>query len=205
MKVLVVTGGIGSGKSLVCSVLSSKYGIPVYEADKRAKELYVKVPSLLEEIEVALGLSLRNSDGRFVPAQLAEVIFSDASALGMVEDILFPVLKKDFLMWAEKSDSSLVAFESATVLEKPQFDDFGDIVLLVNAPVSLRMQRAMVRDGLTEEEIRSRMEAQPLMNRLSSGCSHPRVDYVLDNVSSEDELLDKLADFIGNMPITKKL
>lgn len=205
MKVLVVTGGIGSGKSLVCSILNSKYGIPVYEADKRAKELYEKVPSLLADIESALGISLRDQDGRFIPAHLAQVIFCDASALSVVENLLFPVLKKDFLMWAEKLGGGLVAFESATILEKHQFDDFGDIVLLVNAPTSLRMRRAMVRDGVSEAETLSRMEAQPLMNRLASGCSHPRVDYVLDNVSSEDELRNKLAEFIRNTGITEML
>ena len=51
MKVLVITGGIGSGKSMVCGILEDKYGIPVYKADKRAKELYAEVPLLIESME----------------------------------------------------------------------------------------------------------------------------------------------------------
>ena len=205
MKVLVVTGGIGSGKSLVCSILNRKYGIPVYEADKRAKELYTKVPSMLDEIERALGVRLRDSGGIFLPAVLAEVIFNDACALNTVEEILFPVLKNDFQSWAESCENDILAFESATVLEKPQFADFGDFVLLVSAPASLRKERAMTRDHVAEEKIISRIDAQPLMNSLSSGHSHPRVDYVLENTLSEEVLMQKVDEFIENTGITKML
>ena len=205
MKVLVVTGGIGSGKSQVCRLLSEKFGIPVYEADSRAKALYVEEPDMLDRIEAALGIGLRNGRGEFVPQYLSDIIFADPSALRKVEDILFPVLKRDFYDWAERQGSSLVAFESATILEKTAFDDFGDIVLLVDAPVSLRLRRASERDGVDKEHIRSRMAAQTLMNRLSEGDVHSRIDYVLRNDSSMSELTQKLAEFIGKYRLTKML
>ena len=71
MRVLIVTGGIGSGKSTVCSMLSNDYGYPVYEADRRVKDLYLEHPSLLADIEEALGECFRNDDGVFQPARLA--------------------------------------------------------------------------------------------------------------------------------------
>ena len=204
-EVLVVTGGIGSGKSLVCRILKEKYGIPVYEADQRAKRLYVEVPAMLQEIESALGRRLRNDDGSFAPMILADVIFNDPKALCQVEDILFPVMKQDFAEWAEGQDAEVVAFESATVLEKPQFDGFGDIVILVNAPLDVRTARAMSRDGASKERIQSRMNAQPLMNRLSQGEADPRVDHVIDNGSTEEDLIRNLTKFIEKYMITKKL
>lgn len=204
MKVVVVTGGIGSGKSLVCRMLAEK-GIPVYEADKRAKLLYVEVPSMLDGIEASLGVRLRDSNGDFVPAILAEVIFRDKTALKKVEDILFPVMKKDFARWSEAQGKEVTAFESATVLEKPQFDGFGDIVLLVDAPVEVRSSRAMQRDGVSEEAIMMRQKAQPMMNRLSQGETDPRIDHVLLNDSTEEELERKLDEFIEKYELTKML
>ena len=205
MKVLVVTGGIGSGKSQVCRLLSEKFGIPVYEADSRAKALYMEVPDMLDRIEAALGTGLRNDRGEFVPGYLSDMIFADPSALRKVEDILFPVLKKDFSDWAERQGSSLVAFESATILEKAAFDGFGDIVLLVDAPVSLRLMRAAARDCADTEKIRSRMEAQTLMNRLSEGGVDTRVDHVLKNDSTIEDLEANLSEFIEKYRLTKML
>lgn len=205
MKVLVVTGGIGSGKSLVCRMLEEHYGIPVYEADLRAKQLYVEIPSMLDEMENALGTVLRDCNGNFVPSLLAEVIFGKPAALKKVEDILFPVMADDFARWASSQGSEVVAFESATVLEKQQFDGFGDIVLLVDAPVQVRAARAMERDGASREKIMARVQAQSLMNRLSEGDSDPRVGHVLRNDSSEDDLREKLNGFIEKYGLTKKL
>ena len=203
MKVVVVTGGIGSGKTSVCRLLVEKYGIPVYEADRRAKELYAESPSMLDRMESVLEVSLRDDSGEFVPARLADVIFNDADALGMVEDMLFPVMKEDFASWAKGYET--VAFESATILEKPQFDGFGDIVLLVDAPVPLRLARAMERDCVDEAEVISRMEAQPLMNFLSEGGRISRVDHVLMNDSSLEKLDRDLAEFMGKYGLTKML
>lgn len=205
MKVLVVTGGIGSGKSLVCRILTDRYGIPVYEADRRAKQLYVEVPSMLDDIEAVLGVKVRGTEGRFVPELLAKVIFSDNVALRKVEDILFPAMIRDFQTWAERQNAGVVAFESATILEKPQFDGFGDLVLLVDAPAVLRMARTMERDNASEESVLARMKAQPLMNRLSDGAREHRVDHVLTNDSTMEDLVLKMDKFIEKYGLTKVL
>lgn len=205
MQILVVTGGIGSGKSQVCRILTDRYGIPVYESDSRAKALYVEMPQMLDEIEKTLGVCLRNSSGNFVPKKLADVIFCDADALRKVEDIVFPHLKNDFSRWAEAQGKQVVALESATVLEKSQFDGFGDVVLVVDAPKSLRLSRACSRDGLDEGRILERMAAQPLMNIISEGGSCERVDYVIVNDSTIANLHDKIAEFIEKCGLTKML
>lgn len=205
MKVLVVTGGIGSGKSVVCSILKERYGIPVYEADLRAKQLYVEVPEMLDDMETKLGVSLRNSSGEFVPSLLAEIIFNDSDALRLVEDMLFPVLMKDFADWAERQDCEVVAFESATVLEKQQFEGFGDLVLLVAAPVQLRLSRAMERDKASREKIQARISLQSSMNMLSDGHEDSRVDFVLKNDSSFENLELHLKEFMEKYSLTKML
>lgn len=182
MRTIVVTGGIGSGKSAVCRILRERYGLAVYEADAAVKRLYGSHPHLLDSIGEALGTDLRDGAGDFVPGLLAERIFSDREALDMVENLVFPALKEDFAAFAglHRTDPYVV-FESATVLEKRQFDGFGDVVVLVDAPFEVRLARAVSRDSASEESVRLRMSRQSLMNALSEGMTDPRIDYVIVN------------------------
>lgn len=169
--ILIVTGGIGSGKSEVCRILRDSFGYRVYEADLKAKELYFRFPDLLESIEDALDCRIRNECGEFVPSLLADRIFTDRKALAEVENILFPYLLKDFDEFC-KAASGPVIMESATVLEKSQFDGIGDAVMLVDAPYELRLERASSRDSSPKEKIAARMANQKLMNAFSDGTIH---------------------------------
>lgn len=205
MRILVVTGGIGSGKSLVCRKLMECYGIPVYEADRKVKMLYAESPSMLDDIEHALGVRLRDENGCFVPALLADIIFTDKDALSKVEQIIFPYLIEDFNQWAGETECEVVAFESATVLEKSQFEGFGDIVLLIDAPQSLRLSRVSQRDALDDSKVLERMSAQPLMNAISGGALCERVDHVIINDSGVAVLEEKIGQFIEKYGLTKML
>lgn len=188
MMVIVVTGGIGSGKSQVCGILS-KMGIRAqYNADARAKALYEEHPTLLSDIERSLGCTLKDEDGRFHPAKLASVIFSDSSALQTVESHLFPVLIDDFKSFAGSCGEDIVVFESATVLEKSQFKGFGDKIILVDAPFETRLERACRRDDADREKVIARMRNQKLMNELSEGHYDPRIDCKIMNDGSLEEL-----------------
>ena len=158
--IVIVTGGIGSGKSQVCRMLEEMYGFPVYEADRKAKELYVRYPELLSSIEKELDCRIRNEEGAFQPSLLAGRIFGDEKAIAVVESLLFPYLISDFKEFAESS-GNIIIFESATVLAKPQFDGFADKVVLVDAPYELRISRACERDGISKESVMARMSAQP--------------------------------------------
>jgi len=206
MKVLVVSGGIGSGKSTVCRMLENDYGIPVYEADSRVKELYNELPSMLLKIEQTLGESFRNGDGDFQPALMAARIFSDPDALQQVESVVFPVLTDDFARWKGMHiDREFVALESATILEKPALSGLGDVTIVVDAPLELRIERAAARNGASKESVRDRARSQVLMNSISAGHVLSSVDYVLKN---DDDLLaldENLMKCMESYGITKKL
>ncbi len=201
MMVVAVTGGIGSGKSYVCSFLQQKYGWPVYEADSRVKDLYHTHESLLSDIESALGIKLRDSDGRFQPRLLASVIFNDIDSLTKVEELVFPVLSEDFQIWKQQhSDNSCVILESATILQKPQLRWLWDLAVLVDAPLEIRAARAAERDGVPQEQIWQRMQYQNLMNDISSGKVSSPTDYTIINDGSIEELnknIDKLVEKIA--------
>ena len=189
MEILVVTGGIGSGKSEVCRILHEEFGCGVYNADRRVKQLYDVHPTLLEDIESMTGVGMRDEDGRFVPSRLSALIFSDRKILEAVERLVFPALKDDFGKWKESyATDDFVVLESATILEKPELDGFGDKIIVVDAPMSERMERASVRDGVTKESICARMQNQKMMNSISEGDIVPEVDYVIHNTGSLEDL-----------------
>ncbi|MBR5273879.1 MAG: dephospho-CoA kinase [Bacteroidales bacterium] len=189
MKVLVITGGIGSGKSAVCRILHEAGITAQYNADERVKTLYSAHPTLLKDIEECLGCVLRNEHGVLVPAKLAARIFPDPEALHKVESLVFPALIEDFNAFAENhKEEDIIVFESATILEKPQFEGFGDKVVLVEAPYEVRLERACARDEADRAAVEARMANQKLMNALSGGGHDPRIDAVIMNDSDLDEL-----------------
>ena len=156
MAVVIISGGIGSGKTVVCNMLSEEFGWPVYNADSRVKELYDSHPTLLSDIESLFSVSLRDSEGRFRPDALSAVIFRDKEALLKVEDLVFPVLKEDFASWQSTvSDNEFLVLESATILEKPALVGLGDFVAVVDAPLEMRIERACNRTGASRSSIQA--------------------------------------------------
>lgn len=202
--IIVVTGGIGSGKSSVCSLIREMYGFPVYDADSRVKNMYRTCPGLLARVESAVGAVLRNSDGNFQPSLLADIVFGDRKMLEAVEEVVFPALEEDFRRWMRDVGAETVVFESATVLEKPYFSGFGDVVVIVDAPVDVRMKRAADRDGVSCSEIMARMRNQPLMNRISQGEETPEGYLVCPNVGTFDELSLAVREILGKIGIKQK-
>lgn len=185
----MITGGIGSGKSEVCRILQECYSCGVYNADERVKFLYDIHPTLLNDIETLTGDSLRDGDGRFVPSRLSARIFSDRRLLKEVEKLVFPALMDDFRSWAEGyADDRFVVFESATILEKPELQGFGDKVVLVDAMVETRLERACLRDSAPRESIYARMLNQKMMNSISDGEMKPEVDAVIHNLGTLSDL-----------------
>ncbi len=168
MKTVLVTGGIGSGKSKVCSYLAGK-GIPVYDTDSRAKNLYDTDSVLVGQIEDAFGIRLFDEEGKLRRKALSDLIFSDSGKLEKLESFVHPALLRDFLRWREMLEQEarqngreypFVCMESAIVLDKPVFKDLYDVVLLVDAPLELRLERAVERDSAPREKIMERILSQ---------------------------------------------
>ena len=190
MKTLAVTGGIGSGKSAVTACLSEK-GFPCYDCDAAAKAVYARQPAVVDALERALGISLRDEDGRIDRARLSARIFSDPEALGTVEAIVHPAVLADFLAWRERQDKPWTVLESAIILSKPLFDGVYDRVLLVEAPEELRIKRAAARDAAQEAAVRARISTQSF--DLS------KVDFILCNDGTLPDLsrrIDRLLPYL---------
>ena len=194
--IIVLPGGIGSGKSTAAAILSREFGFPVYEADSAVKCLYLTDGSLLSDIESDAGRSFRDGNGTFSPSMMAAYLFSVPGAIEMVEKRVFPVLIKDFERWKSECGSDVVVFESATILEKPYFKDFGDAVIIVDAPMEERIDRAVGRDGISREKVMARVKCQTLMNEISFGRNVPEDAYICRNEGSLSQLSSRLKEII---------
>ena len=187
MKTVILTGGMGSGKSAVCAVLKAR-GVPVYDSDSRTKSLYDRDPALVGALEAALGTGLRAADGRLDRAKLASLIFQDPARKAAVEAIVHPAVLADFRRWKRwhrpkgwtYGPVPFVVLESAIILSCPVFDGVGDRTVLVDASEEVRLARAVARDGSAPEAVLRRIRQQRF--DLS------RVDAVIPNDGSLADL-----------------
>ncbi|MBO4657922.1 MAG: dephospho-CoA kinase [Bacteroidales bacterium] len=182
------TGGIGSGKTNVVKTFEG-LGIPGYDCDSRAKELYDEDAALLAEVARVAGDDVV-VEGRLDRRALAAKIFSDADLLARLESVVHPAVIRDFSRWLQEQSSKLVIFESAILLDKPYLREMPDYVLLVTAPRELRIERVMARDGLSREAVEKRMA-----NQISDEQRRKYADYILET-NDRDAIIPQLLSLI---------
>ena len=152
-----ITGGIGSGKSVVASLLSV-YNIPVYIADNESKKLTDTSEVIKGKLVSLFGNDIYNNNG-LDRKLLAKHIFGNKEMLAKVNSIIHPEVNKHFNCWAESQKTKACAIESAILFESG-FDKTVDVKLMVYAPKDIRIQRAIMRDGASREEIERRINSQ---------------------------------------------
>lgn len=157
IRVLGISGGIGSGKSVVSRLLRL-LGIPVFDCDREAKALYDSDAQLKKQLLVRFGEGLY-PEGRFASCALAQIIFEDPQARREVEQMVHPAVLRRFGQWKEEQERPLVALESA-ILYPSGFNKFCTDILWIDAPEGERLQRIIQRDGSTREEAMRRIDAQ---------------------------------------------
>lgn len=169
-----ITGGMGSGKSVVAT-LFRLHGVPVFDADKEAKLLNDTSLRIREELTHHFGNSLYEG-GKLDRKRFAQIIFHDEKRLALANSIIHPVLTDHFIEWAEKRDAlPLVAIDAALLFEAG-FDQLVDRVAVVFAPLDIRLDRVMHRDGTQRSEAEGRMQHQiPEEEKIK------RADYVIYN------------------------
>lgn len=175
---IAITGGIGSGKSYVSNLLEER-GIPIYNADNESKRLTVSDEEIRKGLVALVGEQVYFDDGTLNKSLLAAYLFASSEHATQVNAIIHPRVKADFRRWLEEhEDYEIVGLESA-ILYESGFDDVVDAVVAVYAPESLRLERAMKRDGATEAQIRARMSAQ-----MNEEEKRDKADFVVLNDGS---------------------
>ena len=192
---IAITGGIGSGKTFVSNLLKER-GIPIYNSDDEAKRLMVSDEGIRRDLMALLGEDVYQGDAlnKFL---LASYLFADAGNAARINAIVHPRVRADFSRWlAEHQDVEVAGLECA-ILYEAGFENTVDKVVMVYAPKSLRIERAMKRDNATESQIRARIAAQ-----MDDEEKSRRSDYVIytDGRFSVEE---QLSDLIKHLKTTK--
>lgn len=183
-----ITGGIGSGKSSVCKMLALR-GVPIYDSDSRAKQLMVTDAELVRLVSQRFGADVY-VDGMLNRQVLAARVFTDKVALAELNSMVHPAVMRDFERWAAEQQTAYVVMESAIIFEAG-LDDKLDAVVAVMAPCSLRLERAMLRDGATREQIEERMRTQLSDDELARRAKYAIVNISLDELDEEVEQLHR--------------
>ncbi len=152
-----ITGGIGAGKSFVCSIFE-RLGYPVFYSDKAAKNI------IESDVEVKLQFEQLFGNDIFIGNQLdrtllASIIFNDKEALEKINSIVHPKVRKAFDVWSEEQKSAIVFNEAAVLFETGAYKKF-DSTILVTAPNDLKISRVRNRDRVSADEIQRRMDNQ---------------------------------------------
>jgi dephospho-CoA kinase len=153
-----VTGGIGSGKSLICQVFSH-LGVPVYTADEAAKYLMDHDPEIKKALTGVFGATIYEG-GKLNRSKLSGLIFDNPRLLADVNRIVHPGVRHNFSEWCSSfSGVPFVIQESAILFESKSYSLF-DFIILVTAPEEIRIQRVLSRPGMTREKILGIMKNQ---------------------------------------------
>lgn len=186
-----LTGGIGSGKSCVARILNDN-GIPVFDCDSEARRLMTDGSQIRDELAEATGVDFF-TDGTLDRNRLASFLFASSENGAVVNGIVHPKVTSEYLSWCEKNEADgcrVCAVESA-ILFGSGIEKYVDGVLVVDSPDSVRMRRALERDGTSEEKIRERMNAQLNREELLA-----RADWVIDNSGNVDDLRREVEGFV---------
>lgn len=173
--VVGITGGIGSGKSIVCNIFSI-LGIPVYNADTAAKEAYDKYPELAERVRSEIAAEAVDKNGKVIRKVLAEIVFTDTEKLKRLNELVHPVVAFDFENWVESHRGYPYLLKEAAILfESGSYQNCKKIITVVS-PVDLRISRLKTRDKRSKADIEKIMQ-----NQLTDEERISRSDFVIHN------------------------
>lgn len=149
-KLVGITGGIGSGKSLICKIFEV-LKIPVYYADDRAKLLMATDEGLINKIKDSFGEISYNSEGELNRKYIAEQVFGNVKKLNLLNDLVHPAVEKDFKRWVmQNADQKYLLKEAALIFESGSYKQL-DHVINVDAPENVRIARVLRRDPWRSE------------------------------------------------------
>ncbi len=194
-----ITGGIGSGKSIVCEVFK-RLGVPVYYADDEAKIIVNSDKNIKEQLIKNYGIKIYTNAGEINKTKLSSIIFQDKNALKKVNSIVHPVVKQHFTEWLKNKEMApspptggkvaclpklqrrqgeglykYIIKEAALLFESNSYKDL-DIIVTIYAPENIRIKRVMMRDKTDESTIKKRMKSQ-----YSDEEKIKKSDYVIYN------------------------
>lgn len=175
-----ITGGIGSGKSLVCRIFQS-LGVPIYDADSHAKNLMTTDGILVEQIKKEFGTLSYNEKGELNRKYLSETVFNDEAKLQKLNSFVHPRVAVDYDRWlAEHKESRYVIKEAALLFESGS-SVLLDKIIVVTAPEKMRVKRVLKRDPQRTEQDVIRI----IRNQMGEEEKLKKADFIIHNNETE--------------------
>lgn len=170
-----ITGGIGAGKSMVCRIFR-QLGVPVYDADSRAKNLMTTDKILISEIQKEFGMLSYHNNGELNREYIIEQTFGNPERLNILNKLVHPRVAIDYKEWVKNNNARYVIKEAALLYESGSFEEL-DKMIVVTAPESVRIERVLQRDPYrTEEDVR-----KIILNQMDENEKKRRADYEIIN------------------------
>ncbi|WP_293893192.1 dephospho-CoA kinase [Flavobacterium sp.] len=176
-KIIGLTGGIGSGKTMVAEYIKS-LGIPVYIADDEAREL-MTTDKVVKAISTEFGKEVLDK-GRLLRDKLAQIVFNNPEKLQKLNSIVHPEVKKHFDDWVKKYTNYPFVVKEAAILFESGSNKYCDAVITITSPKETRLQRVIARDKTDRESVIKRMQ-----NQWTDEQRVAKSDYVINNISIE--------------------
>ena len=183
MKIIGLTGGIGSGKSTVLELFKI-LGVKTYSADESAKKLVNTDPYLINLIKSSFGENIYDK-GQLNSKKLSKIVFEDTEKLKLLNSIIHPEVAKDFKLFLNSNNEDYIVKEAAIIFETKSENNY-DKIILIQSPLEFRIERVINRDNISREEVMKRINNQLDENLIIDKC-----DYVISNENKED-LEDKV-------------
>ena len=178
MKVVGLTGGIGSGKSTIAKMFED-LGVAVYIADIEAKKLMSEDPTVKREITDLFGEEAYRNNTLNRPF-IANIVFNDSTQLEKLNAIVHPAVADHFDKWKDRQKGNYVIKEAAILFENGGYKQCDHTILVV-APLELRISRVLNRDQSTRDEVLSRIK-----NQWDDDQKIPLADFVIQNIDLQD-------------------
>lgn len=173
-----LTGGIGSGKSMVCRIFRI-LGVPVFEADQEARSLLNTNADVRLALKAILGDAIFTSNGNVDRKKMAELVFRDSGVLQQVNAVIHPAVRKIFDDWCARQEAPYVLQEAAILYESGGYQAMN-LNIVVSAPEELRISRVMARDEVSRKQVVVRIANQwPDEKKLSMA------DFIIHNNGNE--------------------
>nr|WP_315019532.1 dephospho-CoA kinase [uncultured Aminipila sp.] len=188
MKIIGLTGGIGSGKSTVSNYLLQK-GYPIIDADKIAREMVRPDSEILFKLVDCFGNNILNQDGSLNRKSLATIAFSSKEQKGKLDNIMLNEIVRNILKEIEfyNKEGKELIFIDAPLLFETGLDKKSQETWVVDATDEIRIERVVKRDGLTREEVLARVEKQ-----MSRDEQQKRASFVLNNSTTPEDLYEQI-------------
>ena len=190
MKIISITGGVGSGKSEVLEILESEFDAKIIKADEVAHQLMEPGKKGYQHVIGALGDSFLNKDGSIDRKKLAALIFQNKDAVEKMNEIIHPMAWDEIFYEVNHSDKEIIVVEAA--LYDDEHNGMFDEIWYVYTSVQNRIRRLMESRGYSEEKCRGIMANQASEDDYRSFATR-----VLDNNGSIEDIKRQIASFLG--------